>query len=396
MRAGGAVKLVLASGGATFGAPERVVWELATRLSRSRFQVSAWLTESPGVDELAESLVARDVAVARLPAIHSRWDWRGMLRMWMTLRRHDPDLLHVHHGHPGVDPWLPAFARAAGVPHLVVTQHGSEPGFVPADERTKRRELEGADAITVPCHALAQELAGGFDLDRARIQIVPWGADPPDEDDEWPAARRLRDEFGAGQFRPLWVAAGRLEEHKGHATLLDALGALKARHVDFVAVLAGEGPLREPLERRAERLGLGRSVRFIGAVEALGPLLLAADAVILPSQRETVPLTLLEALARGRPVIASRVGGIPELIEDGITGRLVPPGDTGALSEALHEFHHRPGDAVHLGRSAAARMRADFTWSRMAERFEAVYDDVLGLATFSPEPGGRARAGARR
>lgn len=390
------MKLVLASGGATFGTPERVVWELATGLSPSRFQVSVWLAESPGVDELARSLAAREVAVARLPAIGSRWDWRGMLRVWMTLRRHDPDLLHVHHGHPGADPWLPAFARAAGVPNFVVTEHGSEHGFIPADRRVKHRELEGADAITVPCATLAHELASGFNLDRARVQVVPCGADPPDEDDEWPAARRLRDEFGAGQFRPLWVAAGRLEEHKGHAVLLDALGALKARQLDFVAVLAGEGPLREPLERRAERLGLGRSVRFTGAVEALGPLLLAADAVILPSLRETVPLTLLEALARGRPVIASRVGGIPELIEDGITGRLVPPGDTGALTGALDEFHHRPGDAVHLGRAAALRMHADFTWARMVERFEAVYDDVLGLATFSPEPGGRARAGARR
>jgi glycosyltransferase involved in cell wall biosynthesis len=394
VRDGGAVKLVLASGGATFGTPERVVWELATRLSPSRFRVSVWLAASPGADELAESLAGRGVTVARLPAIGSRWDWRGMARVWMTLGRHDPDLLHVHHGHPGADPWLPAFVRWAGVANLVVTEHGAEHGHAPPRRRAKRGELEGADAVTVSCRALADELTDEYQLDRGRMQVVPYGADPPDEADEWPAARRLRDEFGAGQFRPLWVAAGRLEEHKGHAVLLDTLAALRARNRDFVAVLAGEGPLREPLERRAERLGLGRSLRFAGAAEALGPLLLAADAVVLPSLRETVPLTLLEALARGRPVIASRVGGVPELIEDGITGRLVPPGDAGALAGALDELHHRPGDAVHMGRAAAARMRAEFTWSRTVERFEAVYDDVLGLATFAPETGGRS--GARR
>jgi glycosyltransferase involved in cell wall biosynthesis len=390
------VRLVLAESGTSVGGSERVVWELATRLPAGRFDVRVWLSGSPGVDELAESLAARDLPVDRVPEVDSRWDWRGMLATWSRLRRQRPALLHLHHVWPAADRYLASLASAAGVPHLVVTEHLVGRSHSTARRTLKRRELQRADAVTAVCGAVADSLVCDYGVERARVRVVPNGADLPDEEREWPAAQRLRDDLGVGQFRPLWVCAARLEEQKGHAVLLEALVQLKARGLDFIVVLAGEGSLRADLERRAVAAGVAERVRFAGHVETVGPLLLAADACVLPSMWEGLPLSLLEALARGRPTVASQVGGVPEVIEDGVTGRLVPAGDAAALAAALEDFHRRPDAARRLGRAGAERVRAEFTWPRVVEAFEAVYDEVLGLASFAPERGRDARAGSRR
>jgi glycosyltransferase involved in cell wall biosynthesis len=146
--------------------------------------------------------------------------------------------------------------------------------------------------------------------------------------------------------------------------------------------LAGAGSLKPALERQAEDLGI--SVTFLEPPDEPGPLLVAADMVILPSLWETIPILLLEAMARGRPVVASAVGGIPEVVEDGWSGRLVPPGDARSLAEALESLHRRPDWASRLGSNAARRIKEDFAWARVIDGYEAVYDDVLGLASFGP------------
>jgi glycosyltransferase involved in cell wall biosynthesis len=96
---------------------------------------------------------------------------------------------------------------------------------------------------------------------------------------------------------------------------------------------------------------------------------------------------LLEAMARARPVVASAVGGVPEVIEDGVNGRLVPPGDPGALADVLESFHRKSDAAFRLGRRGAERVREAYTWERVVENFEGVYDEVLGLASFEPGTG---------
>jgi glycosyltransferase involved in cell wall biosynthesis len=248
---------------------------------------------------------------------------------------------------------------------------------------------------------VADSLVRDYGVTRQRVRVVPNGADLPDEEAERPAARKLRDQLGAGPFRPLWVCPARLESQKGHAVLIDALARVRAKGIEFVAVLAGEGSLREALTRQVEEAGLADRVHFAGQVDPLGPLLAAADACVLPSLWEGLPLVVLEALARARPVVASRVGGIPEAVEDGVTGRLVPPGDAAALAAVLEDFHRRADAAMRLGLAGLERVIESFTWPKVVESFETVYDEVLGLASFSPgaaprAPGARPAGGARR
>lgn len=389
-----AVKLVLVESGTAVGGTERVVWELATRLSKSRWEVEVWLSPGSGVDPLAVELEARDIPVRRVPEVTSRWDLRTMLRTWKLLRRVQPDLLHVHHVWPAADRYLASIADAAGVPHLVITEHIVGESHSAAQRALKRRELDGADAVTAVSGAVAESLRADYGLDPVRVKVVPNGADPPDEEAERPAMRRYRESLGAGMLRPLWACVGRLERQKGQDVLLEALALLRRRGIDFVCAFAGDGSLRESLESRRDALGLGAHARFLGQLEDPAPLLAAADAVVLPSRWEGLPLVVLEALARGRPVVASAVGGIPEVIEDGVEGRLVPPDDAPALAAALEDFFRRSDVAQQMGRRGARLIQERYTWPRVVESFEAVYDEVMGLAAFE-DAGPRGRKGRR-
>lgn len=388
------LKILLAESGRSVGGTERVVWELATRLSPQRFAVHVWLSPVRELDEFAAALKGRGVVVDRVAEVDSRWDWRGMLDTWLRLRRLKPSLLHVHHVWPAADRYLCMLARAAGVPHVVVTEHIVGESHSSAQRALKRDELMRANAVTAVCGAVADTLARDYGVGRDRVHVVPNGAEVPDDEAEAIPARHWREKFHASLIRPLWVVAGRLEEQKGHAVLFEALAELWRRGLDFSLVVAGDGTLRAPLEARATELGLERKIHFIGALDDVGPLLSAADAVLLPSLWEGLPLILLEAMARSRPVIATEVGGVPEVIEHGVNGHLVPPRDVAALADALELFHRKTDRAARMGRAGGELVRRDYTWQAVSNAFEAVYDDVLGLATFTPagdSPAPRAR-----
>jgi glycosyltransferase involved in cell wall biosynthesis len=378
------VNLVLAQCGDSVGRPERVLWELATRLPE-RFDVHAWLSAAPGLDEFAAALEAREIPVLRVPPAIRPWDLPRRLKVWLGLRRTHPDLIHIHHAY-GSDPQLTAaLGQAAGDMPLVVSEHGApEDGrYVPP---TTRRTLARAGVLTAACTSSADAMARRVGLDPARVRIVPHGAGTPDDGGEPIAARRLRDELGAAPNHPLWVCASRLEPEKGHTVLLEALLSLSRRDVQFTAALSGDGSLRQALERRAATLGIESSVRFLGAAVELGALLRAADAVVIPSRSDDLPFSALEAMVRGRPVVASAVGGLPDLIEDGVNGLLVPPGEPQLLADALERLARRPDEGRRMGLRASDAVREGYSWSRIVEAYESVYDEALGLATFAPEP----------
>lgn len=378
------MNLLLAESGQTLGGTERVVWELATRLPAHRFDVRVWLSPSADVDELAAGLEVRGISVERVAEVDSRWDVGGMLHTWKRLRSARPDLLHIHHVWPAADRYLTLLAMLAGVPRVVITEHIEGQSHSSGQRALKRSELRRADAVTAVCGAVADTLVRDYGVDRERVRVVANGAEVPNEASEQLAAREVRQQLGARANRPLWLCVGRLEEQKGQTYLLEALGLLRDRGLNFVAAFAGEGSDRAALERQVTERKLHNQVQFVGQVEAIGPMLAAADAVVLPSLWEGLPLSLLEALVRGRPVIATAVGGIPEVVDHGRNGVLVPPRDAQALADALAAFHERPHASLEMGARAAAHVREHHTWDRVAQRFEAVYDEALGLATFVP------------
>ncbi|HXJ69688.1 MAG TPA: glycosyltransferase [Verrucomicrobiae bacterium] len=396
MRDATPIKLLLVESGRAVGGTERVVWELATRLPEARFDVRVWLSDDPGVDELAAALEQADVGVDRVAEVESRWDWKGMFATWSKLRALKPDLVHIHHVWPAADRYLSMVARAAGVSHVVVTEHIMGESHSRGQRALKRDELKNADAVTAVTGAIVDTLVRDYGIERSLVRVIPNGADLPDEEREMPLARRWRERFLATPVRPLWVVVGRLEEQKGHDLLFEALVPLLRQGLDFTLAVAGDGSRRSWLEQRALSLGLSPRVQFVGQLDDVGPLLAAADGVILPSRWEGLPLVLLEAMARGRAIVATAVGGVADALEDGVTGTLVPPNDVGALAAALENLHRRADRAWRQGQIAAEVARDRYSWHAVVGEFESVYDEVLGLATVTPEGPAAARESSGR
>lgn len=186
----------------------------------------------------------------------------------------------------------------------------------------------------------------------------------------------------AGSF--LVAAFCRLSPEKGLFNLVEAAG----KNRDSLPVkylVAGEGPLEAGLKARVKSLGIEKDFIFTGFVEDIKPLLSAADLVVLASFREGFPVVLLEAMASGKPVVASKIAGIDESVEAGRTGLLVPPGDSAALAAAIKELFTDRGRAMEMGENGRAAVKEKFGIDRMITAHEAVYKELLSVS--KPETG---------
>jgi len=211
---------------------------------------------------------------------------------------------------------------------------------------------------------------------RERIGVIFGGVWPERYEVADDRVRAVRDELGLGDA-PLLLTASRLVERKGHEAVLRALPAVLEGQPETVWLVAGEGPMDESLQGLGQELGVADAVRFICRVpdERLAELYAAADLYVMPSRpvrgmlAEGLGLAYLEAAAAGTPSVATNFGGIPDAVVDGETGLLVEPDDADALAGALVELLDAPDRRRAMGEAARERVRAEFTWTRVAERF---------------------------
>jgi len=286
-------------------------------------------------------------------------------------------------------------AGAAGVPYAV-TLHGSD---VFMAERAAplaamaRRALAGAAHVT-SCSADLRDrllaLAGGAGADR--VLLVPNGTDlgaPPDAAAAAAVEARLGPAAAGGG--PLVVAVGRLVDKKGFGILLEAAPAILAGRPDARLAIGGGGDLETPLRRRAAELGIADRVAFPGPLshpEALA-LIARAEVFVMPSLRDErgnvdgLPIVVLEAMAAGRPVVASDVAGLPLAVADGETGLLVPERDPAALATAVGSLLADPGRARRLGEAGRSRIERELNWAAVAE----IHDRLYRRATAAREEG---------
>jgi teichuronic acid biosynthesis glycosyltransferase TuaC len=290
------------------------------------------------------------------------------------------DLLHAHMLVP--DGWAAASAgHSVGVP-VVGTAHGSAdvlttPDRSPAWRRTVIESITELDQIIAVSQAVAD---GVCNLARPRhgVRVIPNGADPS----RFAGIDRggARATLGLPGDRQTILFVGHLTDLKGVANLVEAVAVNAARTpTPPILAIVGEGPLRPALEARVAELGLGDSVRFAGKIahDEVGMWMAACDVLALPSLSEGLPTVVCEAMVAGRAVVATRVGGTPELVELGVTGQLVAPSDIPALAAALREVIDTPGRSDAMGGAAAARARETLTWSAVAGQLESVYREVL-------------------
>jgi glycosyltransferase involved in cell wall biosynthesis len=267
--------------------------------------------------------------------------------------------------------------RLAGVPVIISTVHNSLKDY---EVRSLRRGLYTfLLRVTLPLvhriicvsDANRRDLIEECPAAKAKTHTVYNGVDPSAFPSR-PDRQKVRQELEITQGQVL-VTVARLTEQKGHRYLVQALPCLLETWPQLCCLFVGEGELRDALHRMAIDLGVERACRFVGVREDIADILAAADVVVLPSLSEGFPFVLLEALAMGCPVVASRVNGVPELIEDHKTGLLVPAGDSQALSRAIREVLSDPTAASKMGAKGRTVVRERFTVDQMVANTTAIF-----------------------
>jgi glycosyltransferase involved in cell wall biosynthesis len=311
--------------------------------------------------------------------------WNGHAMLWAIRRplrrmhrRWPFEIVHAHMLVP--DGWAAAELGAELGVATVATAHRADVLDLPARgdgwARTVGHAVEGLDQICTVSRAIraATERLG---RPRREVRVVPNGADTrvffPRERAE--ARRRL----GLPPEERIVSYVGKLVPRKGVDALVEAMGLLRERPGGApLLVAAGIGELRPELEARALRLGVADRVRFVGKVphEDVALWMAAGDVFVLPSLSEGLPTVVCEAMAVGRPVVATAVDGTPEIVEQGETGYLVPPRDPVALAEALAQVVEDPALAARLGARALERARERYTWDANARDMAAIYREL--------------------
>jgi glycosyltransferase involved in cell wall biosynthesis len=232
------------------------------------------------------------------------------------------------------------------------------------------RKLDGVIAIS---RVIAEGLAQSG-VERRKIRHIPSGIEP----DRFISADA---EKLTSKDPPVIGSAAVLEARKGHEFLLEAAALLKADGVNLTYRIAGDGPLRRQLERQVAHLGLQGQVQFLGFVGDIAKFFVDIDIFVMPSLHEGLGVAVLEAMAAGKPVIASRIGGLAESVADDVTGILVPPANATALAQAIAKLVQSRSLAREMGQQGRRRIERHFTLEQMAAANETYYYELLGAAS---------------
>jgi glycosyltransferase involved in cell wall biosynthesis len=324
---------------------------LARRLDRDRFRIHACFLGEDGP-------LLRELQAAGVEVRSARWappyDLAGAARFWSAVRMQPYDLVHQHFGGRSVR-WMAR--RTTGAP-LIMHLHGrvmeSQPGAMVL------MDLSDVDAVIVNSAATAACVQG------IRPEVIYPGVALP----ATPAGVARSQSVVLG-------AAGRLVPLKGFAVLLDAVARLVPEFPELRVEIAGSGPEEPALREQIARLGLQGTVRLLGWCDDLPARMAEWQLYCQPSLEEAAGVGMLQAMAAGLPVVASSVGGVPEVVHDGVTGHMTPPGDAAALAERLRNLVAHAERRVQMGSAARQRVREHFSEELMVSRIEALYRQVV-------------------
>ena len=302
-------------------------------------------------------------------------DLRMLLRCWRRLQALDPAIVHVH-SRRGADAYGGWTARCAGVPAVISRRVDNlEPRWL---ARIRYRPFQAVIAIST---AIRELLATRMGVAEDRLHRVVSAVDSrrfrPREGDA-ASKRELANQLGVSPERRLIGMVAQSIERKGHAELFAAMNQLGQGCDDVALICFGQGPQQAALAQRVKTMGLEGRVYFAGFRDDMERWLPLLDLVVHPAHAEGLGVALLEAHACGIPVIGSAVGGIPEVVADGETGLLVPPGDPQALGAALSKLLTDELTRERMGNAARQRVEAYFSIQAMVNGNLAVYRQVLG------------------
>ncbi len=352
------------------GGLERLVLELVRDARERGQQVSVLCLEEPGrLAPDVEALGGRVVCTHKPPGIRL-----GQIpQVRKVLRQLRPDVVHSHQ--IGALFYVGPAARWAGVP-VVHTEHGKHYAGQPKAQRMARLSARWTRRfIGVSADIVREAVACGV-VPESKTLVIPNGIDTARFHPRSPDADRRR-ALGIPPGARVIGTIGRLAEIKRQDVLIAAFAGLADRFPEVHLLLVGDGPLEADLRALTAGLGLAERVHFAGYESQPERALWQMDVFALTSRSEGMPVSILEAWAAGVPIVASNVGGIPELITDGQTGRLVPALDVSAATEALAGLLADPDQARSLAAAGSALVESSYSLTRMADSYQEQYRAVL-------------------
>ncbi len=354
------------------GGAERMATHLVRHLDREFFEVAVVSLYDPANSDLEKMLEDSDIRVFHLSKSLG-FDWRMFAGIDSIVQQFRPHLVHTHLS--VLRYALPAMLFR-GVPGKIHTVHTLAEKEVDAVGKLVQRLAFRNGVIPI---AIADVVADSLRrlYGRENAVVVPNGI--PINQYRSPSQDRLtwRAELGILADETVFACIANLSVPKNHRIIIEGLGRLAASKSTARLLLIGEGVMRGELEAQATSLGIRDRVTFMGRRTDIPEILNASDVVVLASNWEGCPLSILEAMAAGKPVIATAVGGVPELVIDGVTGVLVPSGDAAALSEAMARLMTDFKLRMNMGLAGAARAEQHFSAEVMAQRYAGLYETLL-------------------
>jgi glycosyltransferase involved in cell wall biosynthesis len=365
-----------------FGGAEQALLTLMAGLNHEEWRPVLMYHPAPSVVPLIEQAQALGVELWPVPRMpDGREGASRVLQFAREVRARRPAVFHAHLTWPLACKFGLVGAILARVPAVVATVHLYLEFPVDLSILAQQRLLIAkAGRYIAVSHATAQRLTQKLHWPISKVQVIHNGMVCRSLADR---STSLAHNQRASGERPLVLTVARLDEQKGHQYLLEA-----ATHLpEAQFVFAGDGPLRSTLEVQTRSLGLDERVTFLGYRTDIADLLAACDVFVLPSLYEGLPLSVLEAMAAGKPVVATRVGGTAEAVLDGESGLLVPPADPIALTAAIRSVVNDHALAQRLASVAQQRVEQEFSTENMINQTTAVYAELLARRGVTHERG---------
>jgi glycosyltransferase involved in cell wall biosynthesis len=373
--------------GSGYGGAEKLAYEFARRLDAERFASYLCTIRAPvrgGDESTASDRAGLAAAGVRFIELNERHAFLSTPRAWRVLygllRREPIDIVHAHMPRASVPGAI--LARLARVPVMISHEHGSL-----LEGKRVRRVLDRHVVSRLSTVVLAvsewdrRQLIELQDMAPGRVRVLPNGIAPLP-----PPLVDVRPELGGDPGVPLIGSVGRLYEQKGYDYLVEAVHLLARSGRPVRCVIAGIGPEQARLEELIAARGLRDRLRLIGRRSDATDVIRALDVAVLSSRWEGSPLVVMEYMAAGAPIVATAVGGVPDLIDDGVHGLLVPAQDPPALAAGIERLLDDDTLARRLGAAAQARQRSEFDLGVVVRRLERLYLELYERASRSDTP----------
>ncbi|SPP66143.1 glycosyltransferase [Nitrospira lenta] len=347
------------------GGAERMISTLAAALNQGQVRVIVGLFRAGWLQTECERFGVRTIVIPIAGVLGLQW----FLGYWELIRKERVALIHAHEFSAIMCGWI--LAKMAGVP-LVATVHGKNYFWEKWRRRVAYRLVSRYGSLVAVSADLKRFICDKVGIEEGRVHVIYNGvaAAQPVADEE---AHTCKAELAIVGRYPVLGVVGSLYPVKGHRFLVSAMPEIIRRWPRAVLLVIGRGELEASLKAQAEQLGIADNIRFLGMRSDVPRLLSVLDVFVLPSLSEGLSLALLEAMASGQPVVATAVGGNPELVDQGQTGFLVAPEDAGSLAIKLVELLEDPLMMHRFSAQGATRVRELFSLEQMVIQYRALY-----------------------